>query len=72
MLQVKNVSKKFGKIKALEDVSFDVKPGEFVFITGESGAGKTTLLRLVLREMMPDTGEILCWQRGCQGGYESR
>jgi cell division transport system ATP-binding protein len=59
MLQVKNVSKVFGKIKALEDVSFDVKPGEFVFITGESGAGKTTLLRLILREMVPDTGKIL-------------
>ena len=59
MLQVKKVSKSFGKIKALEDISFDVQPGEFVFITGESGAGKTTLLRLVLREMVPDAGEIL-------------
>ena len=59
MLQVKKVSKSFGKIKALEDISFDIQPGEFVFITGESGAGKTTLLRLVLREMVPDAGEIL-------------
>lgn len=58
MLQVKKVSKSFGKIKALEDVSFKIKPGDFVFITGESGAGKTTLLKLILRELLPDLGEI--------------
>jgi cell division transport system ATP-binding protein len=58
MLNVKNVTKSFGKIKALDDISFDIAPGEFIFITGESGAGKTTLLRLILREFLPDAGEI--------------
>lgn len=58
MLKVQNVSKKFGNIVALEDISFDIEPGEFVFLTGHSGAGKTTLLRLILRELQPDTGEI--------------
>lgn len=58
MLKVQNVSKSFGNIVALEDISFDINPGEFVFLTGPSGAGKTTLLRLILRELMPDTGEI--------------
>jgi cell division transport system ATP-binding protein len=58
MLRVNNVSKSFGNIVALEDISFDIEPGEFVFLTGHSGAGKTTLLRLILRELLPDTGEI--------------
>ncbi len=59
MLQVKRVSKSFGPIIALEDISFDIEPGEFVFLTGPSGSGKTTLLRLLLRELIPDTGEII-------------
>ena len=59
MLEFKNVTKSFGRISALADVSFLVEEGEFVFITGPSGAGKTTLLRLILREFMPDAGEIL-------------
>lgn len=59
MLSIKNITKTFGDIKALEEVSFDVGEGEFVFITGPSGAGKTTLMRLILREMLPDTGEIV-------------
>lgn len=59
MLSFKNVSKTFGSIVALEDVSFEVEDGEFIFITGPSGAGKTTLLRMILRELKPDEGEIL-------------
>ena len=58
MLKLKNVSKSFGKIKAVEDVSIHVDKGEFVFIVGPSGAGKSTLLKLVLREYLPDNGEI--------------
>lgn len=58
MLKVQNVSKSFGPIVALEDINFEIEPGEFVFLTGHSGAGKTTLLRLILRELLPDTGEI--------------
>ncbi len=59
MLSIKNVTKTFGDIKALEDVSFDVGEGEFLFICGPSGAGKTTILRLILRELFPDSGEII-------------
>lgn len=58
MLKVENVTKRFGDIHALEDITFDVEPGEFVFLTGPSGAGKTTVLRMILRELTPDSGSI--------------
>ncbi len=59
MLQVKNVKKTFGTIEALREISFNVDEGEFVFLTGPSGSGKTTLLRLILHDLIPDTGEII-------------
>jgi cell division transport system ATP-binding protein len=59
MLEIKNISKKFGDITALEDISFEVGDGEFIFLCGPSGAGKTTLLKLILREVLPTSGEIL-------------
>ena len=59
MISLKDVTKTFGKIKAIEDVTFSVDKGEFVFLTGPSGAGKTTILKLILREYLPDKGKIL-------------
>ncbi len=58
MLRINKVTKTFGDIQALDDITFDVDEGEFVFICGPSGAGKTTLFRLILRELLPDSGEI--------------
>ncbi|KKQ97441.1 MAG: Cell division ATP-binding protein FtsE [Candidatus Woesebacteria bacterium GW2011_GWB1_39_12] len=58
MLKLENVTKTFGKIVALKDINFNIGDSEFVFITGASGAGKTTLLRLMLRELLPDSGKI--------------
>ncbi len=43
---------------ALENVSFDIKPGEFISIVGKSGAGKTTLFRLLLAEEKPTQGRV--------------
>ena len=42
----------------LDNIAFTVTPGEFVFVTGHSGAGKTTLLRLLIRDFLPNHGEI--------------
>ena len=64
MIKFQNVSKIYPgheespAIVALENISFEVKPKEFVSIVGRSGAGKTTLLRLLLAEEKPTQGEI--------------
>jgi cell division transport system ATP-binding protein len=60
LIQFFHVSKRFpGGQAALEDVSFDIARGQFVFLTGPSGAGKTTLLRLIFREEVPSDGQIV-------------
>ena len=58
VVKFKNVTKTFGDVVALKDISFGVEKGEFVFITGPSGSGKTTILKLILREILPDAGKI--------------
>ncbi len=58
MIKLKDVTKTFGKIKAVEDINFAVDKGEFIFITGPSGAGKTTILKLILRDYLPSKGKI--------------
>ena len=58
---VEHVRKSFedGRIRALEDVSFQIEPGEFVSLTGPSGGGKSTLLNLVGALDRPDAGTII-------------
>nr|AGS54237.1 putative ABC transporter ATP-binding component [uncultured bacterium contig00163] len=59
MISLKHVVKRYGRIQyGLNDVTFQIYPGEFVFLTGPSGAGKTTLLRLLFREETATSGEI--------------
>jgi len=57
-ITIKNLSKKFGKVVALDNVSLDIEPGTFLTLLGPSGCGKTTLLRCVAGLEDPDDGEI--------------
>jgi phosphonate transport system ATP-binding protein len=60
MLEVKNLTKIYeGNIKALDDVSFTVEPGEFLAVIGLSGSGKSTLLRCINRLVEPTDGQII-------------
>lgn len=58
MIEFKGVTKKFGEVVALANVSFEVEKGEFLFLTGPSGAGKTTVVKLILRHYLPTEGKI--------------
>ena len=55
-VSVKNVVKRFGDVTALNDVSFDVAPGELFGLVGPDGAGKTTLFRVLTTLLVPDSG----------------
>jgi branched-chain amino acid transport system ATP-binding protein len=59
LLAVKAISKTFGGLQALQDVSFDVNSGEVLGIIGANGAGKTTLFSLIAGHDRPSAGEIL-------------
>jgi spermidine/putrescine transport system ATP-binding protein len=58
-LSVVNIDKSFDEVKALVDVSLDVREGEFFTLLGPSGCGKTTLLRIVAGLELPDNGRVL-------------
>jgi ABC-type sugar transport system ATPase subunit len=57
-ITIKNLSKHFGKVKAIDNVSLDIEAGAFLTLLGPSGCGKTTLLRCVAGLEDPDGGEI--------------
>jgi cell division transport system ATP-binding protein len=60
MIQAFHVSKQYDRESvALSDITLHVQKGEFCFLTGPSGAGKTTFLKLVFREELPTSGQIL-------------
>ena len=58
-LSLKNVSKFFGKVRAVENFSLDIDDGEFLTLLGPSGCGKTTLLRCIAGLEVPTSGDIL-------------
>jgi cell division transport system ATP-binding protein len=60
MIQVFNLYKSYGSVSpALSDISFRIKEGEFVFLTGQSGAGKTTLFKILFGWEKVDRGQVL-------------
>ncbi|MCV9961635.1 sugar ABC transporter ATP-binding protein [Pararhizobium sp. BT-229] len=59
VLEIRNVSKHFGAVKALTDVSFSLEKGEVHALCGENGAGKSTLMNIIAGVLQPNEGEIL-------------
>ena len=59
MIQVENLCKAFGAIRAVDGVSFTARDGEITGLLGPNGAGKTTTLRMLYTLMRPDTGRVL-------------
>jgi ABC-2 type transport system ATP-binding protein len=58
MLQVTNLSKHFGTTKAVDQVSFSVKPGEIFSLIGPNGSGKTTIIKLIAGLLRPTSGTV--------------
>ncbi len=56
MIEVKNISKFYGEVQALKDISFEVNKGELFGLIGPDGAGKTTLMRILTTLLIPDSG----------------
>lgn len=57
-LEIRHVTRRFGQLKAVDDVSLTIEAGEFFTLLGPSGCGKTTLLRLIAGFDAPDAGEL--------------
>ena len=58
MIEFKKISKLYDGCAAVKDITFKIKPKEFISVVGRSGAGKTTLLKLLLKEEEPSEGKI--------------
>jgi branched-chain amino acid transport system ATP-binding protein len=67
ILSVRNLSKSFGGVRALDNVSFDLGEGEFLALIGPNGAGKSTCFNIINGQMRPDAGEVRFCDRDIVG-----
>ena len=58
LIEIRNLTKAFGNLKAVDDISLDIQSGEFITLLGPSGSGKTTVLRMIAGFEDPDAGLI--------------
>ena len=59
MITVKNVTKKYGKFKAVDNISFEVNDGEIIGLLGPNGAGKSTTMNILTGFIEPTQGEVI-------------
>jgi D-xylose transport system ATP-binding protein len=59
LVSFQHISKSYGAVKALDDVSFSIDAGEVVALVGDNGAGKSTLVKVMAGTVVPDSGQIL-------------
>ncbi len=62
IVQMRNISKRFGKIQALDKIDLDIKRGEIIGLLGANGAGKSTLLRCIIGLYLADQGECITFE----------
>ncbi|SDF23422.1 ABC transporter ATP-binding protein [Limimaricola pyoseonensis] len=67
ILEIRGLSKSFGALKATDDVTLDLRPGEIHALIGPNGAGKSTLIKQVTGEIAPDAGEVRLSGRSLAG-----
>lgn len=70
VLEVTNLTKHFGKTKAVEKVSFNIKEGEIVGLLGPNGAGKTTTIQMLLGTLTPTSGEVVYFGKDYKSNRE--
>ena len=58
LIEIRNLAKSFGAVKAVDGVDLDINPGEFLTLLGPSGSGKTTVLRMIAGFETPDSGSV--------------
>jgi branched-chain amino acid transport system ATP-binding protein len=59
LLQVRGLTRAFGGVRAVDDVSFDLDRGELLALLGPNGAGKSTCFNMINGQLKPDAGEVL-------------
>lgn len=72
MIIASNVTKQFGKLKALDNVSTTCNKGECIALIGPNGSGKTTLIKSILGMVVPDNGEIMFQGKNIRNHWEYR
>ncbi|NNE28545.1 MAG: ATP-binding cassette domain-containing protein, partial [Saprospiraceae bacterium] len=70
VLRISNLSKSYGSVQAVRDLTFEVQPGEVMGLLGPNGSGKTTTLGMVLGAIRPDQGSFLWFESG--SGHKER
>ena len=71
IIEIKNLSKSFGDIKAVDNLSFSVKKGELFAFLGENGAGKSTTINIMCNALKKDSGEVLITGESIDKNFES-
>lgn len=69
MIQFENISKSFGKLQVLKDISVSFEQGQSVAILGPNGSGKTTLIKTLLGMVVPDSGTIYFEQKSIKNAF---
>jgi len=69
MLKARGLTKRYGKVTALNDCDFDLYPGEILGVIGDNGAGKSTLIKAISGAVMPDEGHI--WLEGQEIAFKT-